>query len=124
MAVLPCILCGNELEQRTAKNRKPYFVCDPCGTQYFVRGKQGIAKLQQLMRTLSTGELALSAHRDTLLKIRAILDELDGLDREVRKLGSSTGIFSATINKEKSRARKLLQKRMQKLLNDLERIAG
>jgi len=53
MAVIPCILCGKDLEQRTDKNRKPYFVCDPCGTQFFVRRKQGIEKLEELVRNLA-----------------------------------------------------------------------
>jgi len=122
--MLPCILCGTELEQRTAKNGKPYFVCDPCGTQYFVRGKQGIAKLQQLLRALKQSGATLRGHADTLFEIRAILEELDELQRELNKLDSSMGILRRGGNREKSRARKLLNRRAQRLLKDLERICG
>src|SRR6267154_4952547 len=50
MAVLSCFLCGKELDQRMAKSGKPYFVCDPCGTQFFVRRRQGIEQLNSDLR--------------------------------------------------------------------------
>jgi hypothetical protein len=43
---MPCVLCASSLDQRTDKNKKPYFVCDFCGTQFFVRGRVGIEKLK------------------------------------------------------------------------------
>jgi hypothetical protein len=33
-------------DQRTNKNGKLYFGCDPCGTQFFIRGKQDTQKLK------------------------------------------------------------------------------
>jgi DNA-directed RNA polymerase subunit RPC12/RpoP len=47
---LPCTLCGRSLEQREDKNGKPYFVCDECGTQFFVRGVAGKERLAELLR--------------------------------------------------------------------------
>ena len=38
MAKMPCFLCSKELELRRDKHKKPYFVCDSCGVQIFVRG--------------------------------------------------------------------------------------
>lgn len=122
MADLPCFLCGRQLDQRTDKNQKPYFVCDPCGMQIFIRRKQGIEKLQRLIRDLNKHSIPLREHTQTLFEVRAILDELAGIQDELKKLDSSISIFSRS-NKEKSRARKLLKKRMQTLLNDLARIA-
>jgi transcription elongation factor Elf1 len=46
----PCALCKQELVRRTDKKNKPYFVCDECGTQYFIRYRSGIAKLEALMQ--------------------------------------------------------------------------
>ena len=45
MPFLPCVLCGGKLEKRVDKNSKPYFVCDFCGIQLFVRRKQGMELL-------------------------------------------------------------------------------
>lgn len=42
MAYLPCFLCTTKLEKRIDKNGKPYFVCNPCGIQLFVRREHGI----------------------------------------------------------------------------------
>lgn len=47
---LPCALCSRSLELREDKNGKPYFVCDECGTQFFIRGATGKERLAQLLR--------------------------------------------------------------------------
>ena len=121
MALLPCFLCGKELEQRTAKSGKPYFVCDPCGTQFFVRRKQGIEKLAYLFRTIRKHNLALRHHGQRLFEISATLNELSEVGREFEKLDDSITIFSKS-KKEKQRALTILRKHMQKLLNDLEKL--
>jgi len=57
---LPCALCARLLKQRADKNGKPYFVCDDCGTQLFVRGANGRARLTQLLRQPATSPINLS----------------------------------------------------------------
>ncbi len=121
MAFLPCFLCGKELEQRTAKTNKPYFCCDACGTQFFVRRKQGIEKLAYLFRTIREHNLALRHHGERLFEISATLNELSEVGREFEKLDDSISIFSKS-KKEKQRALTILRKHMQKLLNDLEKV--
>jgi hypothetical protein len=49
---VPCVLCNRYLEQREDKNGKPYFVCDECGIQLFVRGTNGIERLARLQSRL------------------------------------------------------------------------
>jgi len=46
---LPCQLCKHDLERRTDKKGKPYFVCDECGTQLFIRYRAGISRLEKIM---------------------------------------------------------------------------
>jgi len=53
MTSLPCFLCRKELDLRISKVKKPYFVCEDCGIQIFVRGKRGIERLQQLLGSMS-----------------------------------------------------------------------
>jgi hypothetical protein len=121
MAALPCFLCGNQLDQRTSKNGKPYFVCDQCGTQFFVRRKQGIEKLAYLFHTMREHNLALRHHGQRLFEISATLNELSEVGREFEKLNDSISIFSKG-KREKQRALTILRKHMQKLLNDLEKL--
>lgn len=122
MATLPCFLCGKELDLRTDKNKKRYAICDPCGMQVFVRRKQGIENLERLVRELKRHDFPLRMHAQTLFQIRAILEELYGVESELQKLDDSISVFSKT-SKEKSTARKLLKQRMQRLLAELERVA-
>lgn len=122
MSTLPCLLCSSDLEQRTDKHRKPYFICDPCGMQMFVRRAEGAKNLERLIRTLNGQDLPTRAHAQTLLEISAILQELNGVEHEIEKLDRSVGLLAAPSD-EKLRARELLKKRLQTLLDHLERIA-
>jgi G:T-mismatch repair DNA endonuclease (very short patch repair protein) len=45
---IACRLCSRFSEQRSDKNGKPYFVCDECGTQFFIRGTLGRERLSTL----------------------------------------------------------------------------
>jgi hypothetical protein len=122
MTILPCLLCGDDLNERRDKHQKPYFVCNPCGVQLFVRRPQGAENLRRLIETLQGRDLPMRAHARTLFVISAILQELNGLEHELEKLERSIGFFS-TPSEENTRAQELLKKRMQTLLDDLERIA-
>jgi hypothetical protein len=55
-ATLPCSLCARLLDQRADKNGKPYFVCEPCGTQFFVRGTAGRERLADILRNPTSPE--------------------------------------------------------------------
>ena len=44
----PCPLCGAGLPILTSKRQKPYFTCNLCGVQVFVRGKAGISRLNEM----------------------------------------------------------------------------
>ena len=88
----------------------------------FVRRAQGAENLERLMRTLNGRDLPTRAHAQTLLEIASILQELNGLEHEIEKL-ARTIPFLAKPSEEKTRAKELLKKRMQTLLDQLERIA-
>lgn len=121
MPFLPCLLCGQRLDQRTDKNGKFYFTCDPCGTQYFVRRRQGIEKLEQLIRNLNKRGFSVSQHVQSLYEVQAILSEIEGLKSEIEKLNGQIGIFFE--DEDKAQARNLLKIRIQGLLSELEKIA-
>ena len=44
-----CPICMENRDLRFDKHGKPYIVCDPCGVQLFIRGKDGIRKLESLL---------------------------------------------------------------------------
>ena len=45
----PCPICFGILEVRHDKNSKPYCICNDCGVQLFIRGKEGIKKFKNLI---------------------------------------------------------------------------
>lgn len=121
MNAIPCLLCGKRLDKRIDKNRKPYFVCDPCGVQLFIRRPQGIENLDELIKTLEKKQLPFREHAYVLYRIQAILGEIRGLRKELDSLESIFDFFSD--DKEKKRTRKLLEARIENLFSKLRQIA-
>lgn len=119
--IFPCFLCTHKLEQRTDKHGHPYFVCDRCGMQIFVRGQEGIKNLAELNATLREHDFPFREHAAVLFQIQALLTEIRGIKKEIEKLNSVFDIFSADEDKE--RTRELLHQRIETLLERLERIA-
>ena len=118
MPFLPCILCGRKLEKRTSKkNGKPYFVCDPCGIQLFIRRKQGIELLEETFHNLERAQIPFRIHAHNLYEIQAQIKEIDGVKAEIEKLG-----ISYFFNDEKLSIRNSLKTQLQKLLFELEQM--
>ena len=118
---IPCFLCNEELEQRKDRNSHPYFVCDSCQVQVFVRGRQGIKKLRELLSILREHDFPFRQHAAVLFEIQALLTEIRGIKEEISKLDSLLEVF--TDDGHKKRARKLLNKRIEALLHRLQQIA-
>jgi len=123
MVKIPCFLCSQELAERKDKNQKPYFICNPCGVQIFVRGRQGIQNLVQLVQQLEQREFPFREHARMLYEIQAVLSEIRGLEKEVKSLESGPlDIFFG--DEYKDRARRALKTRIEALLVELEQLAN
>ncbi len=118
MPFIPCVLCGSKLEKRVDKNGKPYFICDPCGIQLFVRRKRGMELLNEAFRNLDKAQVPFSVHARNLHEIRALIKEIDGVKNEINKIGS---FF---LSDEESRIRSALKTKLQNLLSQLEEMAN
>lgn len=121
MTKIPCFLCSKKLQRRTDKNAKPYFICNPCGTQIFIRGEQGIENLNELIATLRERDFPFREHARVLHEIQAVLTEIRGIKKELDSLDSIFNFFSDDEHKE--RTRKLLNTRIETLLSQLDEIA-
>ncbi len=121
MQVLPCLLCGKTLEKRTDKNGKPYFVCDPCGIQMFIRRKDGIERLNKLLRASEKNLIAFAQHAHGLFEIQALLTEIDGTRKEIKRLEDEAGLLFR--DKDKVRACNLLKTQLEKLFFELKGLA-
>lgn len=89
------MLCGRSLEQREDKKGKPYFVCDECGTQFFIRGIAGKERLATLLRqTVKTGNAANEA--------KSLIDELDQVQGFIETFDDGERMFPDEGNDSQS----------------------
>jgi hypothetical protein len=121
MAQIPCFLCGNQLETRTDKNKKPYFICDPCGLQAFIRRNRGIQKLGEYVLASSKHQQKIKAHEEKLGEIRGILAEINGVKEEIKKLDQEIGFFFP--DEDKRAAQQALKNRLSHLIKQLDAIS-
>ena len=119
MQSIPCCLCGRKLEKRTSKKGKPYFVCDPCGIQVFVRRKQGIERLEEFFRNAEKADIPYKQHAQHFHEIQAVLREIDDVKTEINKIG-----ISYFFDDEKLRVRKLLKTQVENLFFKLKEFIG
>ncbi len=47
--LFPCPICGQGLQVRESKKKKPYVICNACGMQLFVRTEPGIRRFEGLV---------------------------------------------------------------------------
>jgi len=113
-------LCGQELEKRVSKNDKPYFVCDACGIQLFVRRQEGIERLDALMRAAEKNSIPFHQHAQKLSEVQAILNDIRGTKAEIEKLENEIGIIFP--DEDKIRACNSLKTRLETLQVELEEL--
>lgn len=118
MQFLPCLLCGNKLEKRSDKHLKPYFVCDSCGIQLFVRKKHGIERLDKLLDAAQKNALLFKEAAHRVFQVQALLGEIDGTKEQIKKVEDEIGFLFR--DEEKIRERDALRARLDNLLHEFE----
>ena len=85
---IPCFLCGNSIEVKNTVKGKPYFICDPCGLQAFIRRAKGIERLREWME--GKGEVFKKKSGGLILEW---ISELEGLKAKLGEIEDKKGIF-------------------------------
>ena len=85
---IPCFLCGNSIEVKNTIKGKPYFICDPCGLQAFIRRTKGIEKLREWME--GKGEVFKKRSGGMLLEWVA---QLEDVKAKLEDVEDKRGIF-------------------------------
>jgi hypothetical protein len=115
--LFPCPLCGAGLPILASKRGKPYCVCDICGLQVFVRGKNGIARLQTMA---DTGILVVSCKKSASHGIN-LYNRLKQLELQKNELRSKGGIFF--LDQDTHNAIQILDAEIEKVQGELAKIA-
>ena len=85
---IPCFLCGNSIEVKNTVKGKPYFICDPCGLQAFIRRAKGEAKLREWME--GKGEVFKKKSGGALLDL---ISQLETVKAKLTEIKDKKGIF-------------------------------
>ena len=109
------------MEKRMSKRSKPYFHCNSCGVQFFVRRKEGIERLEKLLRASEQNALFFEQSARRVFQVQALLNEIDGTKAQIRKLEGEIGIIFQ--DEDKIRARNSLKTRVENLLDQLDAFA-
>jgi len=91
--LIPCFLCGNGLEVRTSKRRKPYFICDPCGVQVFIRRESGISRLNKLLQSVSSLTVDFSNAQGGVANLLAQINRLAELKAKLTEVQNKQGLM-------------------------------
>jgi hypothetical protein len=114
----PCPLCGAGLPILASKRQKPYFVCNHCGVQIFVRGKAGIARL----RDMSKEGILVSGKGESALHGINLYNRLEQLKLQEHELAQKRGIFFFDENVEN--AIRIVDAEIEKVEGELAKIAA
>jgi hypothetical protein len=110
---IPCFLCHDAVVIRHDKNQKPYFICDGCGIQAFIRRKSGIRLLEKL-RIDSFFSLVLIQ----------LTRELTLLNSEKKKISSRRGLFGLFApNEELLKAEQAITQKIEIITEKINELA-
>jgi hypothetical protein len=85
----PCPLCADGLMILASKRGKPYCVCNACGIQLFFRGKTGISRLLQMVKS----EILIPGKADGADYGIALFDRLRELKARKEELVEKRGVI-------------------------------
>ena len=85
---IPCFLCGNQIEVKNTVKGKPYFICDPCGLQAFIRRAKGEERLREWME--GKGEVFKKKSGGLILEL---ISQLEAVKAKLKEVEDKRGIF-------------------------------
>jgi predicted RNA-binding Zn-ribbon protein involved in translation (DUF1610 family) len=116
--VFPCPVCGTAHKLRIARTGKPYFHCDPCGIQLFFRGRSGIARLCELLKS----ETLIAGNESRAGAAVILYNRLQQLKADKRELEKKQGIFFRDEDLDNATA--AVQNEIEKLQAELKQTAS
>ena len=109
---IPCFLCSQPVDIRRDKHQKPYFVCDGCGVQAFIRRLKGMQFLKKLQEKSFLN-----------LDVIQLSRELRLLKTEDDKLSYQQGIPGLFVpDPELIQAREVISQKINKIANKIKEL--
>ncbi len=82
----PCPLCGELKQVKSSKKIKPYYVCDACGVQVFVRCEEGVQILAKIKEDPELTEALNSGDFLNIAKLLRIKNRIKVTKTEINNL--------------------------------------
>jgi hypothetical protein len=89
---IPCFLCGGKCEIKLSKRGKPYFVCNPCGIQVFIRREAGIQLFNKAVNELGNS-LFNWGKANPSFELIGMVNQLVQLRAKLMEIEEEKGIF-------------------------------
>lgn len=106
---------------KRTKRDKPYFLCDPCGVQAFIRRKKGIRLLKTLATYLGDSPIAYPKGRGGAFTVLGLVNRLAQLKAKHQEIEDKQGWFDTDEGLEL--ATNALENEIQQVEGQLETIA-
>ena len=103
----PCPICFQMIEVRYARNSKPYCICNDCGMQLFIRGKNGIKRFKNLIPD--------SDFKFKSKKLIELIDYYEKLEDKLNQIEAKKPVFG------EDRDLNIQERAVKKLLNSLRK---
>jgi hypothetical protein len=114
----PCPICGNALEIRFTCKNKPYTTCLGCGIQTFFRGKPGIKRLTELVKS---GILISGNGSQSELAV-LLFNRIQQLREQKRILADKQGLIF--VDPDLQNAIRVVNNEISRVQNELAKEAG
>jgi hypothetical protein len=114
--IFPCPICGLPLQVRVARTAKPYCHCDPCGIQLFFRGREGVERLREILKS----EMLISGKGSSAAVL--LYNRVQQLKAEKRELEKKQGILIRNTDLENTIA--AVQTEIEGVQSELEELSG
>jgi transcription elongation factor Elf1 len=111
----PCFLCGDLLEIKMTIREKPYFICDSCGLQAFIRREKGIERLEFL---ISENSFDAPEIKNTPNKILNWVNQLEKLQAKLTEIGDKEWIFA---DEKQEELKKIIRGEIRKIEKNLRK---
>jgi len=91
--LIPCFLCGNGLEVKSSKRGKPYFICEPCGVQVFIRREKGISRLNESLKSIGGNAVNYTGVQGRAFDLVAQINRLAELKGKLKEIQDKKGFM-------------------------------
>lgn len=102
---IPCFLCGKYVLVKDTKRDKPYFICDDCGLQVFIRCKPGIIRFNRLLGQYRNRPGTFVDQDQRIYRYLQILSRISELEKRREDIEDSQSLvdfFSSDSHKEQA----------------------